>query len=78
MKARLSREAVAMRVAREFFDGAVVNLGIGIPTLASSFVPPGREIIYHTQNGCLSFGPVLGPEEKDRADIDLINAGGQF
>ena len=40
-KERLSREAIAMRIAREFFDGAVVNLGIGIPTLCSSFVPEG-------------------------------------
>ena len=79
MKERLSREAIAMRVAREFFDGAVVNLGIGIPTLASSFVPEGIELIYHTENGILGFGPVVTAEELEQAaDIDLVNAGGQY
>lgn len=79
MKERLSREAIAMRVAREFFDGAVVNLGIGIPTLVSSFVPEGMQVIYHTENGALGFGPVVTPDEIDeKADIDLINAGGQY
>jgi len=63
LKERLSREAMAMRIARELFDGAVVNLGIGIPTLVSSFVPEGITVIYHTEN---------------KADIDLVNASGQY
>ena len=79
MKERLNREAIAMRVAKEFFDGAVVNLGIGIPTLCSSFVPEGMEVIYHTENGALGFGSVVMPDEfEEKADIDLINAGGQY
>ncbi|MFC1910143.1 3-oxoacid CoA-transferase subunit B [Chloroflexota bacterium] len=79
MKERLSREAIAMRIAKECFDGAVVNLGIGIPTLVSSFVPEGMEVIYHSENGVLGFGPVVGPEEMaEKADIDLTNAGGQY
>ena len=57
MKERLSREAMAMRIARELFDGAVVNLGIGIPTLVSSFVPEGMSVIYHTENGALGIRP---------------------
>ena len=78
-KERLSREAIAMRIAREFFDGAVVNLGIGIPTLCSSFVPEGIEVIYHTENGALGFGKVVTVEDMDKyADIDLTNAGGQY
>jgi 3-oxoacid CoA-transferase subunit B len=78
-KEKLSREAIAMRIAQEFFDGAVVNLGIGIPTLCSSFVPAGMQVIYHTENGALGFGRVVTAEEKSQyADIDLINAGGQF
>lgn len=73
-KVKLEREIIAMRAAREFYDGSIVNLGVGIPTMASSFVPEGREIIFHTENGCLGFGSIiLEPEE---ADIDLINAGG--
>jgi 3-oxoacid CoA-transferase B subunit len=78
-KERLSREAIAMRIAKEFFDGAVVNLGIGIPTLCSSFVPEGMQVTYHTENGALGFGRVVTDEEKAQyADIDLTNAGGQY
>ena len=78
-KERLSREAIAMRIAKEFFNGAIVNLGIGIPTLCSSFVPEGVEVTYHTENGALGFGKVVTEENKDKyADIDLINAGGQY
>ena len=64
-----------MRVARELPDGAYVNLGIGIPTLVSSFVPEGRTVYYHSESGILNCGPLA--EEGDE-DIDLINAGGQF
>ena len=79
MKERLSREVVAMRIAKELFDGAVVNLGIGLPTLVSSFVPEGMTIIYHTENGALGFGPVVtGDEMEEKADIDLVNASGQY
>jgi len=79
MKERLSREAVAMRAAKELFDGAVVNLGIGIPTLVSSFVPEDMDVIFHSENGMLGFGPVVTAEEfMEKADIDLINASGQF
>ncbi|MBM3153822.1 MAG: 3-oxoacid CoA-transferase subunit B [Chloroflexi bacterium] len=79
MKERLTREVIAMRAARELFDGAVVNLGIGIPTLVSSFVPEGIEVTYHTENGALGFGPVVTAEEfAEKADVDLVNAGGQY
>ena len=68
-----------MRIAKELFDGAVVNLGIGIPTLVSSFVPDGITVIYHTENGALGFGSVVTAEEmEDKADIDLVNASGQY
>lgn len=78
-KERLSREAIAMRIAREFFDGAVVNLGIGIPTLCSSFVPEGMQVAYHTENGALGFGKVVTQDDMAAyADIDLTNAGGQY
>ena len=79
MKPRLTRELMAMRIAQELFDGAVVNLGIGIPTLVSSYIPGGMTIIFHTQNGALGFGPVVTDDEfEEKADIDLINAGGQY
>jgi 3-oxoacid CoA-transferase B subunit len=79
LKERLTREVVAMRIAQELFDGAVVNLGIGLPTLMSSFVPEGMTVIYHTENGALGFGPVVTAEQMDElADVDLVNAGGQY
>jgi|TARA_B100000315_G_scaffold260897_1_gene326993 3-oxoacid CoA-transferase subunit B len=74
-KVRLGREAIAMRVARELRDGDVVNLGIGIPTLCSQFVPEGQTVVYHSESGVLGYGPMAEPGQED---IDLINAGGQF
>ena len=64
-----------MRVAKELPDGAYVNLGIGIPTLVSQFVPEGRTVTYHSESGVLDYGPLA---EEGEEDIDLINAGGQF
>ena len=74
-KTRVPREIVAMRVAKELPDGAYVNLGIGIPTLVSSFLPEGRTVYYHSESGILNCGPIA--DEVDE-DIDLINAGGQY
>ena len=71
----LPREAIAMRVAREFQDGDFVNLGIGIPTLCSQFVPEDRSIFYHSESGVLNYGPMAAEGEEDQ---DLINASGQF
>ena len=74
-KLRLDREIIAMRVAREFQHGDVVNLGLGIPSLCSQFVPEGREVLYHSESGVLNFGPMAEPGEEDQ---DLTNASGQF
>ncbi len=74
-KQRLSRETMAFRVAKEFEDGMVVNLGIGIPTLCVNYPSPDKEIFYHTENGALNFGPIATPED---GDLDLANAGGQL
>lgn len=74
-KYRLEREVIAMRVANELQDGDVVNLGIGIPTLCSQFVPEGRDITYHSESGVLNYGPMA---EEGEEDVDLTNAGGQF
>lgn len=73
---RLDREIVAMRVAKELPHGSYVNLGIGIPTLVSSFVPEGSIVFYHSESGVLNCGPLA--EDEEECDIDLINAGGQF
>ncbi len=74
-KERLPREIIAMRVAKELPEGSYVNLGIGIPTLVSSFLPEGRTVFYHSESGILNCGPLA---EEGEEDIDLINAGGQF
>jgi 3-oxoacid CoA-transferase subunit B len=74
-KERLDREVIAMRVAKELPDGGYVNLGIGIPTLVSGFVPEGSMVFYHSESGVLNCGPLA---EEGEEDIDLINAGGQF
>jgi len=74
-KQRLSRETMAFRVAKEFEDGMVVNLGIGIPTLCVNYPSPDKELFYHTENGALNFGPIATPED---GDLDLVNAGGQL
>ncbi len=75
MPERLTRQAIANRVAQEFQDGWVVNLGIGIPTLCSNFVHPDREIVYQSENGLVNYGPLAVEGEEDP---NLVNAGGQF
>ena len=74
MKSGLSRELIALRVAKEFRDRDYVNLGIGLPTLASNFIPEGMEVILHAENGVLGYGRIAN---EDEANPDLINAGSQ-
>lgn len=55
---RLDPVVMAMVVVREFFDGAVVNLGIGIPMHCADVIPPDREVLLHSEHGLLGFGPM--------------------
>ncbi|MFN8559040.1 MAG: 3-oxoacid CoA-transferase subunit B [Dehalococcoidia bacterium] len=73
MPERLDPAVMAMRVTREFFDGAVVNLGVGLPLLCADHLPEGREILLHSEQGLVGFGPII--HDPDRADPAFRNAG---
>ncbi|ASL47897.1 3-oxoadipate CoA-transferase subunit B [Burkholderia sp. AD24] len=69
---RLTRDEMALRVARDIPEGAYVNLGIGLPTRVANYLPADREILLHSENGLLGMGPKPLPGMEDP---DLINAG---
>ena len=74
MKTRLDEETIALRAAKEFEDGMVVNLGYGMPGLCANFIPEGRTVFFQSENGVLGYGSLLTDEEKD---YELINASDQ-
>ncbi len=69
---KLSNAQIAWRAAQDIEDGAYVNLGIGFPEMVAQYQPPGRQAIFHTENGILDFGP---SPAQGQEDWDLINAG---
>ena len=66
------QEFIAQRVALEFQQGDLVNLGIGLPTLVANFVPAEKEVIFQSENGCIRLGPAPVPEN---VDPSITNAG---
>ena len=69
-----TRQQMCDRLAMEFQDGWIVNLGIGIPTLCSNCDFGDKAIIFHAENGVNGYGPLTGPGKED---LHLVNAGGQ-
>lgn len=65
---------IARRVAKELLDGSVVNLGIGLPTKVANFVPEGRTVHFHSENGFIGLGPA---QTAETFDPTIVNAGGQ-
>lgn len=71
---RISRDEIAARVARDIPEGAIVNLGIGLPTKVANYLPQDKDIFLQSENGVLGMGPAPAAGEED---FDLINAGKQ-
>lgn len=74
-KPKLERQVMCDRLAMEFQDGWIVNLGVGMPTLCSNYVDTSKEIITHSENGVIGYGPIA---EEGKEDRHLVNASGQF
>ena len=73
-KPRLQRQAMCDRLAMEFQDEWIVNLGVGMPTLCSNYVDPDKDLVFHSENGVIGYGPLAPAGEEDP---HLVNAGGQ-
>ena len=74
MEQGLTRELIALRIARELQDGTYVNLGFGMPTLVANFIPRDIDVVLHSEQGILGYYGLLNEQD---GDIDLINASGQ-
>ena len=70
-----TREQIAQRASLEIEDGFYVNLGIGIPTMVTNYLPDDKQVIFQSENGLLGMGP---PAKEGEEDIDLVNAGKEY
>lgn len=76
-KERLDEQTMALRAAKEIKDGDYVNLGFGIPTLVSNFIPEGKTVFFHAESGILCHSRIATEEEADDMGWVLVNASGQ-
>ena len=74
MKIRLDEQTIALRAAKEFKDGCVVNLGYGMPGLCANLIPDGRRIFFQSENGVLGYSSLAADKDKD---FEMINASDQ-
>lgn len=74
MDSKKAKELIAKRIAKEFNDGDVVNLGIGLPTLVANYIPEDINVILQSENGFVGLG--YEPKEEE-IDKDIVNAGGK-
>jgi len=72
---KLAKEIIAKRIGKELKDGQLVNLGIGLPTMVTNYIPEGVHVTFQSENGMVGMGasPAKGEENND-----VTNAGGQF
>ena len=78
MTAKLTPTQIAWRAAQDIADGAYVNLGIGFPEMVARFQPPGRQAIFHTENGILGFGEAPTPGQEDWDLIYRVHVLGAY
>ena len=74
MDSKQAKQIIAKRVAKEFKDGDLINLGIGLPTLVANFVDPQLDVVFQSENGLVGLG---GQPEEGQEDMEITNAGGQ-
>ena len=78
MAEKLSEDIMALRAAKEFQDGDIINLGAGIPNLCATFIPEGRHIMFESENGALGYGGIIMVDEFEKVQIQHIDAGGRY
>ena len=78
MAEKLTEDIMALRAAKEFKDGDIINLGAGIPNLCAMFIPEGRNVMFESENGALGYGGIIMVDEFEKVQVQHIDAGGRY